>query len=101
MRVTHTYAELEISLKAYNEIRRKLKAAAYNHAFEIGDKGDGPIDMHGLAVVPAKERKLRKSDFFGHWGKSDLVAVFFVAATALGVAIYFAVYNWAIRHGHH
>lgn len=46
--MTYTYAILEISVKAYNEIRAKLKAAGYDHAFE----GPSVIDMHGIALKP-------------------------------------------------
>lgn len=48
-KVTHTYAVLEISETAYNEIKTKLQEAGYNFAFH-GDL----IDMHGIAVK-AKE----------------------------------------------
>lgn len=48
--MTHTYALLEISQAAYDEIRQKLREAGYQHAF--GD--DGEIDMHGIAVIPEK-----------------------------------------------
>lgn len=47
VRQTHTYAELEISKAAYDEIAGKLRAAGYDHVFMEG----GAIDMHGLAVV--------------------------------------------------
>jgi hypothetical protein len=43
---THTYVALEVSSAAYDEIRQKLKAAGYEHAFHE----DGLIDMHGLAL---------------------------------------------------
>jgi hypothetical protein len=49
MRVTHTYAVLEISAAAYKEIRDKLKAAGYTDQFH--KEGDAElIDMHGIAV---------------------------------------------------
>jgi hypothetical protein len=46
---THTYALLEISQAAYDEIAAKLREASYDHAFLDG----GAIDMHGLAVTRA------------------------------------------------
>jgi hypothetical protein len=46
-RSTHTYAELEISPAAWQEIHDKLAAAGYQHAFMPG----GAIDMHGIAVT--------------------------------------------------
>jgi hypothetical protein len=64
LRTTHTYVELEISEAAYKEIRTKL-LAAYLHCFEIGDRdedGSGPIDMSGIAVIPAKEETNENHD---------------------------------------
>lgn len=45
---THTYATLEVSKAAYDEIRKKLEDAGYQHAFHE----DGLIDMHGIALTP-------------------------------------------------
>lgn len=47
IRQTHTYAELEVSAAAYDEIASKLKAADYGHAFMEG----GAIDMHGIGIT--------------------------------------------------
>lgn len=44
--VTRTYAELEVSPAAYDEIAAKLRAADYGHVFTK----DGLIDMHGIAL---------------------------------------------------
>lgn len=46
MKVTHTYAILELSPAAYSEIREKLAAAGYSDQFQ-----DDLIDMHGIAVT--------------------------------------------------
>ncbi|MEX0741485.1 MAG: hypothetical protein WD079_01725, partial [Phycisphaeraceae bacterium] len=43
---TYTYAALEVSAAAYDEIAEKLRAAEYDHAFH----DDGLIDMHGIAL---------------------------------------------------
>jgi len=51
---THTYAVLEVSPAAYREIRALLKAAGYEHAFHLEREGE-VIDMHGIALTPAKE----------------------------------------------
>ena len=51
MPVTHTFATLELSPVAYAEIREKLKAAGYEHAF----MESGIIDMHGIGVAQAGE----------------------------------------------
>ena len=64
--MTYTYAVLEISASAYAEIRAKLDAAGYGHAFY--DDGDGEvIDMHGIAVR-AEEAAMGKTIHGG--GKS-------------------------------
>lgn len=47
VRQTRTYVELGLSLAAYDEIREKLRAAGYDHAFVQ----DGAVDLHGLAAV--------------------------------------------------
>lgn len=43
--MTYTYAVLDVSREAYDEIRGKLEAAGYQHAFH-----DDLIDMHGIAL---------------------------------------------------
>lgn len=45
--MTHTYALLEVSAAAYDEIAAKLCEAGYSHA--VND--DGEIDMRGLALT--------------------------------------------------
>jgi hypothetical protein len=47
--MTHTYAVLEVSPAAYAEIREKLDAAGYDHAFD-SHSGAEVIDMHGIAL---------------------------------------------------
>lgn len=50
MRTTHTYVVMEISKSAFDEIKTKMEAAGYQHAF-IEEKGEPmAIDMHGIAV---------------------------------------------------
>jgi hypothetical protein len=56
LRTTHTYVELEVSESTYKEIREKLLLADYHHCFEVRDHGTGPIDMHGLALIPEKRK---------------------------------------------
>lgn len=53
IRQTHTYAELEVSAAAYDEIAAKLKAAGYDHAFMSGEdvNGHATIDMHGIGIT--------------------------------------------------
>lgn len=53
MRSTHTYAILEISRSAYEEIRTKLEQAGYQDQFHDDNSYSLPvIDMHGIAVAP-------------------------------------------------
>ena len=49
--MTHSFAELEVSELAYNEIKRKLKEAGYEHAFI-----EGAIDMKGIALTKQEEK---------------------------------------------
>lgn len=49
---THTFATLEISTSAFDEIKKKLKDAGYDHAFVE----DNVIDMHGIGLIPASEK---------------------------------------------
>jgi hypothetical protein len=51
IRNTHTYAILDVSHAAYTEVKEKLAAAGYEHAFHDDRDGDGVvIDMHGIAL---------------------------------------------------
>lgn len=52
---THTFATLEVSQTAFDEIEKKLREADYGHAFV-----DGLIDMHGLALERAKSPEAPK-----------------------------------------
>lgn len=55
---THTVVELEITRKAYDEIRRLLREADYHHCFDVKDvtkTGNGPIDLTGIAIIPRKK----------------------------------------------
>lgn len=47
IRSTHTFAVLELSKAAWEEISTKLRAAGYDHAFSLDGK---TIDMHGIGV---------------------------------------------------
>ncbi len=49
--MTYTYVTLTLSQSAYEEIKSKLLAADYGHCIDR----DGTIDMHGLAVIRAKD----------------------------------------------
>jgi len=45
--MTHTFAVLEISQAAYDEIEAKLRAAGYEHTIE---SESGLIDMHEIGL---------------------------------------------------
>ncbi|HTH42906.1 MAG TPA: hypothetical protein VL498_07060 [Terracidiphilus sp.] len=71
LRTTHTYVKLEVCEPAYREIRAKLFAAGYSHAFEVGDSkehGRGPIDMTGIAVIPEPMKKRPGTTTVTHYG---------------------------------
>lgn len=51
IRQTHTYANLEVSPAAYDEVAAKLRAARYDHVFSE----HGEIDMNGIALVASAE----------------------------------------------
>lgn len=57
---THTYAIMDISTAAYNEIAGKLRDAGYDHAFQQSE-GRECIDMHGVglrAEIPADRTEI-------------------------------------------
>jgi hypothetical protein len=54
MRITHTYAILELSKDAFDEIRSKLITAGYEDQFNEQD-GPSVIDMHGIAVTEMRD----------------------------------------------
>lgn len=60
LRSTHTYAVLEISQAAWDEIAGKLRAAGYNHVF---DKDRKVIDGNGIGFAAAAEASYAPGDF--------------------------------------
>jgi hypothetical protein len=52
--VSRTYAIMELSQDAYDEISEKLTEAGYDQAFHHDASHGTVIDMHGLAVAVAK-----------------------------------------------
>lgn len=53
--MTYTFALLEVSDAAFEEIAAKLKEAGYEEAF-FAEDGDEAIDMHGIALTKKKEK---------------------------------------------
>ena len=68
IRQTHTFATLEVSRQAYDEVAGLLREADYAHCFI--DEGDpaGPIDMHGIALVPKDDRQSAFNDYMNRIG---------------------------------
>lgn len=58
MRSTYTFAKLEVSQQAYDEIREKLVEAGYEHAFGLDDDVE-LMDMHGIALVRAQLKEMQ------------------------------------------
>lgn len=48
---TYTYAVLEVSSSAFDEIHAKLEAAGYAHAFHEDKEHGVVIDMHGIGLA--------------------------------------------------
>ena len=46
--MSHTYAVLKVTKRAYQEIRAKLEQAGYDQAFHDNEI----VDMHGIAIQP-------------------------------------------------
>ena len=59
--MTHTYAVLEISAEAFDEISKKLNDAGYYTAFD--NKGLR-IDMQGIALVRKSSTRVDKPSKF-------------------------------------
>jgi hypothetical protein len=57
MTYTHTYAILEVSPKAYDEIKKKLIAAGYTHAITGAGREKEVVDMHGIALQKKPSKK--------------------------------------------
>jgi hypothetical protein len=49
---THTYALLEVPKMVYDDIRKRLEDAGYQHAFDQSD-GRDVIDMSGIGITEA------------------------------------------------
>jgi hypothetical protein len=56
IRTTYTFATLEVTERTFNEIKKKLKDAQYDHAFV----DDTTIDMHGIGLVPEPSKPKQK-----------------------------------------
>ena len=48
--MTYTYAILDVSAAAYDEVRALLVAAGYEDAINDDGEGREVIDMHGIAL---------------------------------------------------
>ena len=52
--MSYTYAILDLTPETYRELREKLEAAGYTHAFHEHD-GREVIDLHGIAAREEQE----------------------------------------------
>lgn len=55
---THTFAKLEVTAAAYDEIAGKLREAGYDHVFI-----DDAIDMHGIGLTRMPETASEREKF--------------------------------------
>jgi len=76
MRQTRTFVVLEISQRAYDEIKGKLKAAGYGHTF----MKSGEIDMDGIALASEMAQTGGEGETYG--GRPDRTET----KTGMGVA---------------
>jgi hypothetical protein len=62
LRMTRTFVVLEIGQRAYREIKSRLVAANYEHAFQKDSEGGEVIDMNGIALsaLPVKKNCQKK-----------------------------------------
>lgn len=56
MSYTHTYAILEVSEAAYEEIKTRLEIAGYQDQFHEQRDHGLVIDLHGIAIAKQKEK---------------------------------------------
>jgi hypothetical protein len=56
--VTHTFATLDISAAAYEEITQRLEAVNYQHCFTSVD-GAEVIDMNGIALKRETDERVK------------------------------------------
>lgn len=59
-RFTYTFAIMEVSKETYEEIKRKMVEAGYDHVFHSHENGP-VIDMVGIAIQ-AEEQKENRDD---------------------------------------
>lgn len=65
--MTHTYAVLVVSPLTYQDVRKRLLEAAYDHAIHH-DRVDGEvIDMHGIALSPELSRGITNQGTIHDW----------------------------------
>jgi hypothetical protein len=63
MRQTHTFVVLDLSPTAFSEIRSKLEAYGYSHAFLRWRDGRDVIDMQGIAVASESSARETVQEF--------------------------------------
>ncbi|HEY9279519.1 MAG TPA: hypothetical protein VIP51_05535, partial [Eoetvoesiella sp.] len=90
--MTYSFATLDISRRAYDEIARKLRAAGYEHAF----LENGLIDMHGIGLQPSSQegepREINGSKYIA-------VPIQDITTPRRGATVYTDMW-WAVTHDH-
>jgi hypothetical protein len=71
-RSTYTFALLEVSAAAYDEIKAKLTEAGYAHSLNDRDALQ-PIDMHGIGLVRAGRQRV--ADIKAQLEKNDSAVI--------------------------
>jgi hypothetical protein len=56
--MTHTFAALDISAAAFEEIKQRLEAVSYQHTF-IKTDGQDLIDMQGIALKRETDERVK------------------------------------------
>lgn len=91
--MTHGYSILELSRPAFDEIRRKLKEAGYEHAFE----GEDTIDMHGIAVQDSDDGLCKTCKHWEKDGTCIMLAVVIEKPVKLKTPANFGCVQWEAK----
>lgn len=82
---TRTFATLELSQSAYDEIERKLLDAGYEHLFMAGP--GSAIDMHGIAVERSDDIIEYRTGMPIHRAEPEAVSIVFKDTEAEAAAL--------------
>ena len=95
IRTTHTYAELPISQRAWNEIAGKLKAAGYDHVF---NREGNCIDMSGIGLTIEPDKPVEPGESPSHRVSRALQGIARkledMLNKAAGTHVYWSLFVW-------